>query len=266
MVTPPTEIIKQLNWKLSSLDEYRRTNYFKLTPSFLFSEFISRKNREKHFREFNEYKDKMKIASLSPQDLFDMEDSRNFSNLHFKELPDLRRFPLMELAISNARINGVIAEFGVFRAESLNYIASRYAQKVHGFDSFQGLPEDWNLDHKKGHFALENSKLPNVRKNVELHVGMFADTVPAFAKVIGNVPLSFLHVDCDLYSSTSEIFRNLENNIVPGTVILFDEYYNYPGWRNHEFLAFKEFVERTGLDFNYIGYNSKWQQAAVIIK
>ena len=68
--------------------------------------------------------------------------------------------------------------------------------------------------------------------------GLFDDTLPSFAKT-HTQPVSFLHVDCDLYSSTKAIFDILGDQIVEGTVIVFDEYFNYPGWQHHEFKAFQ---------------------------
>jgi hypothetical protein len=52
---------------------------------------------------------------------------------------------------------------------------------------------------------------------------------------------------------------------VEGTVIVFDEYFNYPGWENHEFKAFQEFVEQTNLKYEYLAYNRRHEQVAVKI-
>ena len=70
--------------------------------------------------------------------------------------------------------------------------------------------------------------------------------------------------DCDLYSSTKTVFDNIYDRIVPNTVIQFDEYYNYPGWRNHEFKAFQEFCKKYSVEYEYIGISL--YQVAVVIK
>ena len=75
--------------------------------------------------------------------------------------------------------------------------------------------------------------------------------------------MAFLHIDCDLYSSTQTIFNLLSDRIVPGTVILFDEYFNFPNWENHEFKAFQEFVAEKGVKYTYLGFAR--QQVAVRI-
>jgi hypothetical protein len=72
-----------------------------------------------------------------------------------------------------------------------------------------------------------------------------------------------MHIDCDLFSSTQTIFRLLVDRIVPGTVILFDEYFNFPNWENHEYKAFQEFVAKQGIKYTYLGFAR--QQVAVQI-
>jgi hypothetical protein len=51
--------------------------------------------------------------------------------------------------------------------------------------------------------------------------------------------------------------------MVPGTILLFDEYYNYPQYEDHEHKAFMEFVERRNLKYKFIAFNGQGKQAAV---
>ncbi len=74
-----------------------------------------------------------------------------------------------------------------------------------------------------------------------------------------------LNVDCDLYSSTQLIFQQLKVRIVPGTIIVFDEYYNYPGWEMCEFRAFQEYVEVNQVRYDYVGLVAGHQRVAVRI-
>ncbi len=104
-------------------------------------------------------------------------------------------------------------------------------------------------------------RLPKVPSNVVLHRGWFNQTAPQFAEQ-NTGPLAFLHVDCDLYSSTAAIFAALLDRIVPGTVVVFDEYFNYPNWKSHEHKAFTEFQGMSGKKFRHIGYSI--QQVAVV--
>jgi predicted O-methyltransferase YrrM len=102
-----------------------------------------------------------------------------------------------------------------------------------------------------------------VRENVELHVGWFDATLPEFKTKHGNTPLQLLHIDSDLYSSAVTILETLKDNIVPGTVIVFDEYLNYPGWELDEFKAWQEHVAKYKIKYEYIGRVSKHQKVAV---
>lgn len=160
---------------------------------------------------------------------------------------------------------GEYLEFGVFSGKTINFISATLPDKIiYGFDSFEGLPETWRGDRfEKGRFNL-NGNLPQVNENVRLVKGWFNETLPAFVKAHPE-PCAFIHVDCDLYSSTKTVFDNLKNQIVAGTVIAFDEYFNYPGWQEGEYKAFMEFVEENNLEFEYIA-RTEHEQVAVKIK
>jgi hypothetical protein len=159
--------------------------------------------------------------------------------------------------------HGLVLEFGVWSGKSINMIADHVGRTrhVHGFDSFEGLPEDWFGQYTKGRFHT-NGKLPEVLPNVQLHVGWFDKTLPAFVAE-HRESIAFLHVDCDLYSSTKTIFDLLGDRLVPGSVILFDEYFNYPGWREHEHRAFQELVQERSLKYRWIAYNTVELNAAL---
>ena len=157
---------------------------------------------------------------------------------------------------------GLVAEFGVATGRTANHIARLLPHKiVHGFDSFEGLPEDWTSRMPRGFFRRE--ALPPGRQNVELHVGWFDATLPEFKAQHGNAPLQLLHIDSDLYSSAVTILNTLRANIVPGTVIIFDEYINYPGWELDEFRAWQEHVKAFGREYEYIGRVSRHQKVAI---
>mmetsp|Transcript_8965 Transcript_8965/g.9810 ORF Transcript_8965/g.9810 Transcript_8965/m.9810 type:complete len:182 (+) Transcript_8965:108-653(+) len=117
-----------------------------------------------------------------------------------------------------------------------------------GFDSFKGLPSDWvpkqgaMPETAKGSFA--QTKLPEVPDNVELVVGMFDDTLPGFANKHNNETIALLHNDSVMYESTKSIFDNLGHMIVPGTIIVMDELFDYPQYADHELKAFFEFLVR----------------------
>jgi predicted O-methyltransferase YrrM len=169
---------------------------------------------------------------------------------------------LLSTALERASLggSGLILEFGVYTGRTINHIATKANQPVYGFDSFEGLPERWRDGFKKGYFGV--GALPAVRPNVKLIKGWFDQTLPPFVQAHPE-PVVFLHVDCDLYSSTKVIFETLHAQLRPGCVIVFDEYFNYPGWEEGEYKAFQEFLAKSGLAYQYIGYNRRHEQVAV---
>jgi hypothetical protein len=174
------------------------------------------------------------------------------------------REALLEYCLAERPREGALCEFGVFSGRTINRIAQVVAPAVvHGFDSFEGLPEDWRPGFGQSTFSTSGVP-PRVAANVVLHAGWFDDTIPPF-RLETPGPMAFVHVDCDLYSSTTTILSGLSDRIVPGTILLFDEYFNYPGWQQHEHRAFTEYAAAHGTRFRYLAFNQRGQQVAVRI-
>jgi len=156
-----------------------------------------------------------------------------------------------ENIVCQANARGLFLEFGVFEGNSIQTISKNTDNIVYGFDSFEGLPEEWN-GLKQGHFATQIPKLE--QKNIELVVGYFDKTIPLFVKNHLE-PISFIHIDCDLYSSTKTIFDAFKDRFQNDSIIAFDELVKYGDqqWKQHEFKAFVEFLEQTGYGWECIG-------------
>lgn len=170
---------------------------------------------------------------------------------------------LREYALQRAG-EGLYLEFGVFSGTSINQIAElKPRQTIYGFDSFEGLPETWRNGYTVGIFKKD--MLPEVKENVVLVKGWFNESLPEFLEVHpGNC--AFIHIDCDIYTSTKTVFNILAPRIVQGTIIVFDEYFNYPSWKEHEHKAFIEFLNEHELDCEYFAYVGSHQQVAAFIK
>ena len=156
---------------------------------------------------------------------------------------------------------GLALEFGVASGKTINHIAGFHPGLVYGFDSFQGLPETWRTGFEQGAFAGE---LPSVASNVELVVGWFEESLKTFAP-LQEQEVSFIHMDCDLYSSTKTVFEHTAPRFAEDVWIVFDEYWNYPGWQAHEHKALQELVAETGMSYEYVGIVANSQQVAVKI-
>lgn len=179
------------------------------------------------------------------------------------------RFEVLRVAIKHAEENnsdGLWLEFGVNAGTSVNFIAKNIAKTVYGFDSFEGLPEDWQRSRlntqPKGSMS-QNQKLPPHEANVHLIKGWFQETLPVFVKDYSG-PVSFTHIDSDLYSSAKCILDHLA--LRNGSVIVFDEYYHYPYWRDGEYKAFHEFLAEKHFEARCLAYCSSDKQAAFVLK
>ncbi|WP_157230980.1 class I SAM-dependent methyltransferase [Kiloniella laminariae] len=171
--------------------------------------------------------------------------------------------------------SGYSLEFGVYKAVTLNSLAdANPAHKFWGFDSFQGLPEPWYRSYDKTNvtpqkwFALE--ALPDTSGNVELVVGLFENSLPNWlAEHEG--PVSFIHVDCDLYSSTKTILGLLNERILPGTIITFDELLDCPGigyesWKEGEWKALLEWITKYKRSVQPLSKTNQGQASLKVIK
>jgi hypothetical protein len=194
------------------------------------------------------------------------EDSARYMIEHMRAVPNFDTdYDLHDWVVGEVDLDlmhrGLVLEFGVATGRTLNHFARLLPGKtVYGFDGFQGLPEDWTSRMRRGFFARDS--LPRVRENCQLVVGWFDQTLPRWVKS-NHQPVALLHVDCDLYSSTVTILENLQHQIVSGTVIVFDEYINYPGWQLDEFKAWQEYVKKHKIRYEYIGRVSRHQKVAV---
>jgi len=193
-------------------------------------------------------------------------DSAEYAESHMQEAIYFRsKEGLWDFALSKIEFDGELAEFGVFEGYSINYFAKKLGSNVtiYGFDSFEGLQEDWR-GHilKTGDFSL-GGRLPKVARNIKLIKGWFDQTVPDFlAKHAEN--FSFIHIDSDTYEAARSLLNLVGPKLQKGTVIVFDEYFGFRGWRLGEWKAWREFVESTGVQYEYVGFAK--EQVAIRIR
>ncbi|HUK26199.1 MAG TPA: TylF/MycF/NovP-related O-methyltransferase [Terriglobales bacterium] len=162
-----------------------------------------------------------------------------------------RRAQLFDLVGAEVGTREVLyLEFGVYQGAATRYwskLLTNPKSRLHGFDSFEGLPEDWRPDCLEGHFSVKG-QLPQIDDpRVQFFKGWFDQTLPHYTVCPHQVLV--LNLDADLYSSTIYVLNTLEKAIVPGTYIYFDEF-NHP---QHELRAFEEFITRTSMNFDLRG-------------
>ena len=152
---------------------------------------------------------------------------------------------------------GLNLEFGVYNGKSINFI-SKFLDKVYGFDWFKnGLEEDWTGTWRSKSSTHILKEKPNVNNNVELIEGDIRETLPRFK----NNKINFIHIDTDTYSICKFILSETKKNLKSGGVIVFDEFFGYPNYEEHEFKALYEVYNPS--EFKFIAFSNK--QAAIQI-
>jgi hypothetical protein len=117
------------------------------------------------------------------------------------------------------------------------------ASYLHGFDSFEGLPADWILDRPAGHFSTQGRPPQISDPRVTFFKGWFEDTLPGYTWP--DYEALVVNADADLYSSTVTVLKAVEERIVTGTFLYFDEFNH----RCDEMRAFGELLDRSGMSF-----------------
>jgi hypothetical protein len=179
----------------------------------------------------------------------------------------LDRFEGLTLSIQDARrrfpSRRLILEFGVFKAGMINHQAKRFPDlNFVGFDSFEGLQEQWSGMAPEKTFDL-GGKLPKVRGNVALVKGWFAVSGQRWKAEHPATELPLLvHIDCDTYAATVDVLELCSDYVRHGLVLHFDDYFGFPDWRTGGFKALQEAAEKHRWRLTYLSYGTK--EAAVL--
>ena len=166
----------------------------------------------------------------------------------------------IQYACSLATIPGNVLEFGVCAGNSMRDIVNVITdRKIFGFDSFEGLPEDWEGTVCKAGFFTNGGNIPDIQ-SVKFYKGWFDSTVPQYVNE-NKDDISVLHIDCDLYSSTRTVMYALNEFIKAGTIICFDEFiYRHAdgsAHTDHEQKCFYEWVTDFNREFEFIEFNDE---------
>ena len=187
---------------------------------------------------------------------------KHFKSSIFLRRSDIRKYAIQESLNNNKGEDKYFLEFGVFKGVSTNFF-SKFVKTFYGFDSFEGLREDWvgwNLG--RGHFNL-NNKLPKLNKNVQIVKGQIQDTLDQFLAK-HNPKINFVHMDVDTYETSSFILKKIKPHLIKGAIIIFDELYNFPAWDVGEYKALKEnFTEE---QYSFKAFSIEGKEVVIQIK
>ncbi|NQV02508.1 MAG: macrocin O-methyltransferase [Bacteroidia bacterium] len=164
-----------------------------------------------------------------------------------------KRYKLYDYIFHEKRLDTEILylEFGVSGGYSFNWWIKANIHPLSqftGFDTFEGLPEDWG-GFKKGAMTT-NSQVPDVSDTRAVFVkGLFQETLPAFLSTMDKEKKKVILMDADMYSSTLYVLTSLAPFLKRGDILLFDQF-NVP---MHEFLAFTNFCQSYYTNFRLLG-------------
>ena len=109
-----------------------------------------------------------------------------------------------------------------------------------------------------------NKKIPRLNKNCVPIVGWVQDTLPKFISENKNAKINFVNMDMDTYPTTKFVLKNIKPYLVDGAIIIFDELYNFPGWKISEYKALtEEFNEN---EYKFLAFSTDGQQAVIQYK
>lgn len=156
-------------------------------------------------------------------------------------------------------------EFGVHRGASLKC----WIEKSHhpdslfvGFDSFEGLPEDWKANYPRGHFTT-HGKTPDIPdERCSFQVGWFHETLPKFVQQFSFENPTVIHLDADLYGSTLFVLCTLAPKLKKGDVLIFDDFSD----PLDVFRAFMDFLSAYPVEYDLMAKGTRYNRIAVQIR
>lgn len=177
-----------------------------------------------------------------------------------------KRYPMYQWVIDNEGLSAPInyLEFGVAGGQSFYWFMERNtnaASRFYGFDTFDGLPEDWG-PFKKGAFTNNNVLPEIIDDRGQFFKGLFQQTLPGFLPQLDNNRRNVIMMDADLWSATLYALTTLAPHLKSGDVIFFDEFV-VP---THEFKAFLDFVESYYVNLELIAAANNYYFAAFKVK
>lgn len=184
---------------------------------------------------------------------------------HLTDRPHLEARPQMAPHIAGL-ITGAVDyfEFGVAYGKSMKWWSELSVDpdsRFYGFDTFEGLPERWELgshSFKAGSMAYEMPSFDDTR--VTFIKGLFQDTLREFLVDYERRNRIVLHCDADLYSSTLFVLSVMVQHLRPGDIVMFDEFPQ----PLHEFRALIDWAQAFRVNYRGIASAGDYNQQVAI--
>lgn len=155
-------------------------------------------------------------------------------------------------------------EFGVFEGASIRQwcdLNKNAGSRFFGFDSFEGLPEDWHSGKRKGAFSTSGKRPEIADPRVSFVAGWFQQSLRAFLSSYTPQSQKVIHVDCDLYSSSLYCLTTLDPVISPGTLIVLDDFFD----ALHVYRALSDYCSAYVRQYKLLARTHQLGQAAILM-
>jgi O-methyltransferase len=155
-------------------------------------------------------------------------------------------------------------EFGVFEGASIGQwcvLNQNVSSRFFGFDSFEGLPEDWHSEKRKGAFSTGGKSPEIADPRVRFVAGWFQQSLRAFVASYRPQSQLVIHVDCDLYSSTLYCLTTFDPVISPGTLIVLDDFFD----ALHVYRALSDYCSAYVRQYKILARTHQLGQAAIVM-
>ena len=205
--------------------------------------------------------DKTTFDDLMQSPLKDHPFMRSFAWVFdLPELPELyfHRWALFDYVVGQSKTSRPFYEFGVWRGEAFRYLIKTF-KKGYGFDTFEGIPEDWH--HEKTGSYSSDGNIPQIEGG-EFIVGRFDDTLLTFFSE-SRPTASLINFDADLYSSTICALNHSKPVIDQHTLLIFDEFLMNDNWEDDEYKALDEFCLHNSFTYEVLAVSFITKQVAV---
>jgi len=190
----------------------------------------------------------IEIRSLSSENVWDAENAFYWFSHPTRISKLLSHFELYKLIID---LPGDFVEFGVYKSASLirfatfrKILENDFSRKIVGFDAYGKFPhnsgntstdskfiEKFEREGGDGLAVNEIKSILNYKnfENIELVEGDVFDTLPDYLSENPHSRISFLHLDMDVYAPTKFVLDQIWDRIVPGGLLVFDDYNSEEG-------------------------------------
>ena len=186
------------------------------------------------------YLERILSQSIYKKKFGELKDIQEFNNKKDLWLDTLKSF-------KKEQIN--FLEFGVWEGKSMidfSHLNINQLSQFYGFDSFEGLPKDWDKSYPKGYFSTEGLIPITQDKRITFVKGWFQNTLPPFLKDFKNTKNLIVHYDADLYGSTLFCLSQIDSLKIPYLAI-FDEFYS------DEMRALNDYQDAFGAKVVFLG-------------